>query len=98
MTSLSLALYVANNVSFSLLQVLPSSDLKILLRLCTFVTIAVKPKILGLLIVKILTSSTKILGSSMYSSVQLVNRVAVDLAGERFRSLAAYIPRNNTDD
>ncbi len=49
---------------------------------------SVTPKILGLFTVGILVPSTEMFRSSLYSFVQFVNMVAVDLVGESVRLLA----------
>ena len=66
MTGRPIVLYVANNVSLSSLHVASN----------------VTPKILGLLTVAILMPSTIMLRSSLYTLVQFVNMVAIDLVGE----------------
>ena len=70
------------------------------MRLCTLAVIAVvwgvkeqrlssvTPKILGLFTVGILVPSTEMFRSSLYSFVQFVNMVAVDLVGKKVKLLA----------
>lgn len=92
-------LSVAKKISLSFPQVLPGSDFRNLLWLCTLVIIGVvcgvkeyglsnvAPKNLRLFIMGILTSWTEMFTSSLYS-FQFMNIVAVELAGESVVLLA----------
>lgn len=81
---------IANNLYLSIPQVMPASDLKILLRLCIFEIVAAVNGVNEHRLPSVTSKMFEFLNCwnfKTYFFVQFINMVAVDLVGESIRLL-----------